>query len=105
MYRKIGDQALQRAFPADNSYRLLELHAGLDDLISDLLRHHIVDADEQSQWSRRWALLERIEQLLALREDLVRVAVDQLADFGGNQIAPGFGEQLLAETLFQRSQL
>src|SRR6185295_18715846 len=105
MYSKVCDQAFQRAFPADDAYRLLELHAGLDDLISDLFWHHIIDTDQQSQRSRRWALLERIEQLLTFGENLVGIAVDQLAHLSGNQIAPGFRQQLLAETLFQRPQL
>jgi hypothetical protein len=100
-----GDQALQRALAADHADRLLELHGWLDDSVGDLLRHYVIDAHQESQWPCRRPLLQRVEQLLAQGENLVGVAVHELAHLRGNEIAPGLGQQFLAEAFLEGAQL
>src|SRR6185312_101934 len=53
----------------------------------------------------RWTLRERSQQIAAETEDLLRVAIDQLAHFGCNESATRFLEQLLAQASLQGLQL
>ncbi len=73
--------------------------------IGNLLRYHVVGADDEPQRTRGRAVIDGLEQVLSQPEDLVGVAVDELPHLRRDQRAPGFREQFLAQPLFQRAQL
>src|SRR4029453_2574466 len=82
-----------------------QAHGRLDELVSDLFRKNVVDADHQAQGAARGAALDSVQDFLANRKNLLGTTIDGEAQFRRNKIASGAFQELLTQLILETPEL
>src|SRR5262245_1319000 len=89
-------QALKLAFTTDNLYRGGEMQSWFEETIGNKLRKDIGDADHQAQRSTCRLTLQGVYEFTSQCEDFIRIAKDDTAYFGKDQMTAYACKQLLS---------
>ena len=105
MHRQFRQQGRQPPLTAHQAHRRIERQRRRHQAVSHLLGHRVCNADTKGGRLCGMGVVQHIEQLIAEREDLLRVAQNALAGLGHHQAPPGALKQAHAQTLFKRRDL
>ena len=103
--RERGEERVRLALATNHAHRRVHREDRPQQPIGDQFRNDVDDPDGQAERAPRRPVADRIEQLAAEREDVVRVSVDDATDVGEHERAPLAAEELLAEHVLERADL
>ncbi len=102
---QIGQQRCQPSFAADQLDRLVAFQRRLNQPIGNHFRHGVGNTDTEGNTLLRRIVAQRLDQFIAQREDLFRVAEHALSGVGQFEASPDATEQFDAERALELAEL